>query len=182
VCATTELHVRDLRTGADRAWRFPAGATDASLRPSLSWAPDARRLVYLTGCCDVRVLDTTAPGDDLLAPPARVDAIRGLHPEGPTCEARAAAFRGATGQLVVGVHCVGDAQVDVVPYDPETGRLGKVLFTVPGDATRLAFDRSGDHAFAETSPASVLLRWDRDRGAGVSPVGTGKYRVTDPVW
>jgi hypothetical protein len=191
-CDTPELHVRDLHTGADRTWGFGADAQDPSLGTSLSWAPDGRHVAYTTGGREVRVLDTTAPGDDLLAP-AWVDApFTDPRPGGHApCDVEAVAYRGLTGDLAAYVRCYGDPPQEsgfVATYDPATGRPGTVLFDVSVNVARLAFDRSGDHAYVESpgsrgsadlngraGPHVVMQRWDR--GGALRPVDTGQHRV-----
>ena len=182
-CGTPELHVRDLRTGADRAWRFPASEVVPSLRDSLSWAPDGRHLAYLT-CCDVRVLDTAMPGGDLQDPKRALVLSDPRKPAaaGSQCTAEAASYRGKSGELVVYVHCFPDRESPedtafVATYDPATRRIGSILFDAPLHVLRLAFDRGGDHLLFEQDADRgenqvVLWRWDG--GGAPRVVDTGK--------
>jgi hypothetical protein len=188
-CDRYELHVRDLGTGADRAWKFPASEELPSLRESLSWAPDGRHLAYLTGCCEPRVLDTTAPGSNVLAPVWH-EEVHDPRKPGMQCEVQAAAYRGTTGDLVAYLRCGDEAGTAdyafVGTYDPSTGKIGTVLFdNAPFFLERLAFDRSGDHALLGAGSGSsvegepdplVLWRWDN----GGDPRRVDS--VTDPVF
>jgi hypothetical protein len=183
-CHWPVLHVRDLRTGAERVWRHADDGTgDAPYVESLSWAPDGRRLALTaTPCCrddtltGVRVLDTSGrPGDYLDVPVLAADVSES---EREGCSLHRPAFRG--GDLVVVRACRAFPLADNAPVvrlvslDQATGRVGPPLFTLRGGVPdTLTFDRTGRHALVVTGrrgAPSRLTRWDGGRSDTVVDV------------
>jgi hypothetical protein len=68
-----EIRVFTLATGAERTWVWPGRATitnNGGTGQSLSWTADGRTLAFqewVGGGIEIRLLDTTAPGNDLRA-------------------------------------------------------------------------------------------------------------------
>jgi hypothetical protein len=66
-----EIRVFTLATGSERTWVWPGHATitnNADSGQPLSWSADGRTLAFqqwIAGSIDIRLLDTTAPGNDL---------------------------------------------------------------------------------------------------------------------
>jgi hypothetical protein len=181
-CGSIELHVRNLRTGADRTWRQ---STPEYVDGTPAWAPDGRHLAFLVAGSYPRVLDTTAPGvsyaeDSVALDPTPDKRLRDDAQH--RCRFGAVAYRG-TDLVAVWTCDDGDrtSPDDVaVVLDQTTGRVTGTLFRLPPGplVTHLAFDRSGEHALVDRG--ELLQRWDR--GHDVYGVDTGRYPVTVAVW
>ncbi|MDQ1713188.1 MAG: hypothetical protein QOE45_2638 [Frankiaceae bacterium] len=189
-CAVAELRVRDLTTGRERVWTGGADPGSELFLQSLSWSPDARHLAYTAGLCcggtlGFRVLDTTAPGADYLAPPSLGESV-GARDQAVECSLAAPAYRGLTADLTAARTCVDQAGArqdtsTVVVVDPVTGAVLHELFTVPGGGlvSRVAFDPSGDHAFVERGGGTTsvsIIRWTTGEPARVLDLGTPRAR------
>jgi WD40 repeat protein len=189
-CARTELHVRDLATGRDRAWGDGISA-DAHVMGSgawlrgLSWAPDGTGLAYTYGFCCViggegfTVLDvdgSTASSFNEGRP--RGNTVPDSTAGGRSCELTSAAYRGADGAMTAVRTCFsGDRTADLVAVDPDLGDPGAVLTAIPLDGVELVdavvWSPAGDRALILVTGATTdpprLWAWDGAYGLRVLP-------------
>ncbi len=147
------LVIRDLSSGAERAW-LPTpndGYFSVGGISSITWAPDSKRLAfefnYEGG--SVHVVDATAPGGRL----------EDLEPLSAGADLFAPAWR-ADGQIVVRSMCCypeWDQPDKTLLVDPDTGHA--VPFTQVEDFAFLDFDSTGRHLlFVKEGESGELFR------------------------
>jgi hypothetical protein len=141
------LHVFSMASGSGRAWSGPRVGPafgPGAMHGSLSWAADGRTLALLSHGAEprengVRLLDTTAPGDRLLAGsrlvlPTPTGAVNPtgnywrqvmISPDGRTIIAVLQVHaRGASGRI-------GHASQKLVTFSASTGTLLRTLNSIP---------------------------------------------------
>jgi hypothetical protein len=161
-CGQDELRVLDLRTGATRVWRAPAGRYTVS---QLGWAPDGRTLTFFWSVCcayqpAIYRLDTAAAG-------TRYDTARRLPFRSTSeqfCPVSQPTWSSSELFAVTGCGARGAAPAgQVVVLDPATGRVVRTVATVAGAdfAQGLHVTRDGRHLLLAT--------------------GRGVYRIDDGV-
>jgi hypothetical protein len=150
-CGQDELRVLDLRTGATRVWRAPAGRYTVS---QLGWAPDGRTLTFFWSVCcayqpAIYRLDTAAAG-------TRYDTARRLPFRSTSeqfCPVSQPTWSSSELFAVTGCGARGAAPAgQVVVLDPATGRVVRTVATVAGAdfAQGLHVTRDGRHLLLAT--------------------------------
>lgn len=150
------MTVRDVRTGAERAWAFPDGH---ALR-FLAWAPDSRRLALedsYGGESGTIVFDTAQPPGPVAPRPTLPDTMT------------LASWRGRIGTLLgwrFGPHVEGSPDPgpssELVEVDAATGAVLGVLLVVPTTDPVVDPDASGRH-FLVVTRYNELYRWTGER-------------------
>jgi hypothetical protein len=157
-CGQDDLRVLDLRTGATRVWRAPAGRYTAS---QLAWAPDGRTLTFFWSVCcayqpAIYRLDTAAAG-------SRYDTAPRLPFQNTAqqyCPVSQPAWSSSELFAVRGCGSAGSAPAgQVVVLDPATGRVVRVVATVPGAdfAQGLHVTRDGRHLLLATGSSDYRI-------------------------
>jgi hypothetical protein len=141
------LHVFSMTSGAGRVWDGPRVGPafgPGAMHGSLSWTADGRTLALLSSGAEplesgVRLLDTTAPGDGLLAS-SRLVLPTPTGPVNPTGNYWRQVMISPDGQTIIAVlqvHAhdasgrVGHASQKLVTFSASTGTLLRTLNSIP---------------------------------------------------
>ena len=141
------LHVFSMASGAGRGWDGPRVGPafgPGAMHGSLSWTADGRKLALLSSGAEplesgVRLLDTTAPGDSLLAG-SRLVLPTPTGPVNPTGNYWRQVMISPDGQTIIAVlqvHAhdasgrVGHASQKLVTFSASTGTLLRTLNSIP---------------------------------------------------
>ncbi len=141
------LHVFSMASGAGRVWGGPRVGPafgPGAMHGSLSWTADGRKLALLSSGAEplesgVRLLDTTAPGDSVLAG-SRLVLPTPTGPVNPTGNYWRQVMISPDGQTIIAVlqvHAhdasgrIGHASQKLVTFSASTGTLLRTLNSIP---------------------------------------------------
>lgn len=164
--------VASTATGQERQWHLPAADINGSMA-GMSWLADSRTLAYLwaggRSASGMRLLDTAAPGQELLSAPllAKISAAasndENISADGQVLivsdQPETQQFRGADGQLI--------PHGSIVSVSVRTGQA-RLLYTPPSvrletgpSAGTLASGSCGNPLWMSDSGSEVLFVCDR---------------------